>query len=366
MQVAIATDGVEWAAADMTFLVNGLKTAILNRTTTWAGTGGVFAGWGGVVTSPSGLTLAISGPLRFHANGELGVIAAPSNVTATASITQYVIAVFATTDDTPAAYYGGGGPPNLHRNDTPTVIVRPAPAVLANGEVSLATVVAGGASITTITDTRIILPSVDASGNLVMGSAATVQGVNLPAHVALVGTSGAIGHLKLGAPGGAAAYSVLGGTWLMEQFVDVAATLAATTVLDDANFSAPPASSQPILTTGQAYTTEYVPTRQGDLIVNGYGPRVCTRYTLNFSSTGVQTVTILLTCWDTTVRVKANGITLTTQNAASGGAGLILTFSTVVGANTIQIYHGNVDGNQFYLNANCTVLATGTGVLFTG
>ncbi len=99
MQRARALDGVEWSADDMTFDQDGRETAILDRTKLWAGTSGVFIG--GLVTVSSGLTLAVSGPFKFHANGELGQITSPSNVTVSNG-TNYIVAIYGTTDDTAA------------------------------------------------------------------------------------------------------------------------------------------------------------------------------------------------------------------------------------------------------------------------
>lgn len=363
MQRALAIDGVEWAAADMTFLQTGIYNGIKNRTIIRTGTSGVFSG--GVVANPSGFTITISGPLKFHANGELGIIASPANVTAAPSTTNYIIGVYQETQDTPATYYGGGGPPNIHANETPTVIVRGTAAVEANGEVNLATVVTNGSTSTSITDTRIILPSADGVGNMLLGPLKTIDGMDPSAHQVLVATSAVLGHVVLGAAGGATPYNTLRGTWKCESFIDVAATFAGTKILDDADFTSPPASSEPFNTTGLAFNTQYVPTRQGDLAVAGYGPRVAQRYTLNFTATGVVSVAIGLSNWDDGIRIKANGVSLFSTGTASNGAGQVFNFNTVVGANTIVVYLCNGGGNQFHVNVICDVLAQ-AGMIFTG
>lgn len=365
MQKLIFTDGVEFFASDFTFWASAIEAAFTNRTQMWAGAGGVFSG--GVVGNGGGLVATVSGPLKAHANGQYISIAVPANQTLTASATNYIIAVYQTTDDTPATFYGAGSPPNKHRNDTPTIINRTSgPAVLANGEIDLATVVTGASTITTITDTRIILPSTDNSGNILLGALKTIDGMDPSVHQTLIGTPTIAAHLKLGAPGGATPYSVLGGAWQKDEFIDVASALPATYVLNDSDFTSPPASSQPFASgLGPVYITTYVPTRNGDLVANGYGPHVCTRYTLTFTATSVQQVTVGLTAWDDTIRVKGNGTQLYSASAANGGTYQVLTFNTVVGTNTIQIYHGNTDGNQFYLYVACNAL-TLPGITFTG
>lgn len=362
MQRAIATDGVEFAAADFTFDQAGVFNGLLNRTIIWAGSSGVFSGGG--VANPATFNITITGPLKFHANGELGIIASPANVTAAPSTTNYIIAVYGETTDTPATYYGGGSPPNLHANETPTVICRGTPAVEANGEVNLATVVTNGSTSTSITDTRVLLPFVTA-GNITLGALKTIDGMDPSVHVALVGTPTVVGHNLLGGIGGATPYGTLAGAWKRDQFLDVGSTFASNKLLDDADFTSPPGSSEPFNTTGAAFNTQYLPTRQGDLMDASYGPRVAHRYTLTFTATGIVSIAIGISNWDDTIRVKANGSTLYSNTTASQGTGQVVNFNTVVGTNTIQVYLCNGGGNQYHVNVICSILAQ-AGMVFTG
>lgn len=363
MQRTLALDGVEWSAADMTFDQTGRINRAKNSTKIWAGTGGVWTG--GVVSNPSGLTIAISGPLQFHANGEIGIIASPANLTVPISATSYIIAVYAETQDTPATYYGGGSPPNIHANETPTVIWRASPAVLGNGEIPLATVVTDGTHATSITDTRVILFSSDNLGNLLLGAGLTIDGMDPSAHQALVATSSQLGHVLLGGSGGATPYGTMRGAWLRDAFYDVGSSYASSKLLDDADFTSPPASSQPFVATGAAYNSQYLPTRQGDLFDSAYGPRIAARYTLTFTATGIISVALGISHWDDTIRVKANGTTLYSNTSPSGGAGQVVNFNTVNGSNTIQVYLCNGGGNQFHVNLVSNVLAQ-AGIVFTG
>jgi hypothetical protein len=364
MQKLIFSDGVEYAASDFTFWATALNAGFVDRTKLWAGAGGVWTG--GVVATVSGLTASVSGPFKGHANGELIQVTSPANLLMANGTTNYVIATYATSDDTPATYYGAGSPPNKRRNDAPAITVRQSgPAIIGNNEIDLATVTTSGGAITLITDTRILLPQVDNSGNLVMGSLKTVDGVDVSVHAAQIGNSTTAGHVKLGAAGGATPYSTLRGDWLKEEFIDVGAAFAATKILDDADFGAPPASSQPFAATGLLFLQSYVPTRQGDLLAAGYGPRVCTRYTLTFTATGIISVPIYLTNWDDTVRIKANGVSLFSSNTPNNGTAQVLSFNTVIGSNTIQVYLANVGGNQYHVTVDCDVL-TAAGVTFTG
>lgn len=362
MQRALALDGVEWSAADMLFLQNGLMNRIKNETKIIAGSSGVYTG--GVVANPAAFTITITGPLQFHANGELGIIASPTNVTAAPSTTNYIIAAYLETQDTPATYYGGGSPPNIHANETPTVICRGTTAVEASGEVLLATVVTNGSTSTSITDNRNMLPYV-VGGNLLLGALKTVDGMDPSVHQALVATSAVLGHVLLGASGGATPYGTLRGAWKLEEFYDVGSSFAAGKILDDADFTSPPASSEPFNTAGAAFNTQYIPTRQGDLIRNGYGPRVASRYTLNFTATGTVSVNLGLSYWDDSVRLKANGVSLFNTGTASPGSGGVYNFSTVAGPNTIQVYNCNGAGSEFGINLVCSVLAD-PGMIFTG
>lgn len=365
MQKLIFTDGVEFFASDFTFWASALEAAFTNRTQIWGGAGGVWSG--GVVGNGGGLVATVSGPLKGQANGQYIAITSPANQTLPANGTSFIIAVYQTTDDTPATFYGAGSPPNKHRNDTPTVINRTTgAAILANGEIDLATVVTGAATITTITDTRIILPSSDNSGNILLGALKTIDGMDPSVHQTLIGTSSTAAHVKLGAPGGATPYGTLGGAWTKDEFIDVGGAFAVGHILDDSDFGAPPASSQPFVATGLLYLESFVPTRYGDLVVDVNNVRVCSRYTLNFSSPSIQTISVYLTYWDDTIRVKGNGTTLYSNAAASTGSGLqVLTFSTVVGANTIQVYHANTEGGVGNVGVVCGVLSA-AGVLFTG
>ncbi len=367
MQRALAIDGVEWTAADFTFDQNGRINGTLQRTQVWAGSSGVWTG--GLVAAASGLNISITGPFQFQALGEMGVIASPANILLPANSTLFIVGQYLETADTPATYYAAGSPPNLHQNPTPAIVFRTSggggAAVEANKEVNLATVVTGAATITTVTDTRKLLPSVDGNGNILLGSGATIDGMDPSVHQTLIGSTSVAAHTKLGAPGGATPYGTLSGAWTKDEFIDVASAFGAGKILDDSDFASPPGSSQPFAATGLLYLETFVPTRYGELAVDGYGPHFCTRYTLNITATGIFTVQMYATYWNNTIRVKGNGTSLYSNGSSSGGNAVSITFSTVVGANTIQVYHANCDGLDLNLGFVCSVLQD-SRVIFTG
>ncbi len=334
MQKTLAIDGVEWLAADFTFDQDGKDLAITNRTQLWAGSSGVWKG--GVVAHTSGLTVSVSGTLEFHALGERGVIVTPSAQTAADGHTNYVIAVYGTTSDTPAAYYAGGSPPNLHVHDAPAVIIRfSGPAIEGNGEVDLATVVASGGTVTAVTDTRRFLPYVDAAGqNLVVGEGFKLDGVDVSDDLCLTTT--------------------LGGAWAHDMFIGTGSEGVAG-VIDDSDF------------VGPTLFHMFQPTRQGDLYSTIMNLRLCNRFTLDFHSDTVQSVTVTLAVWDDTIRLKAGplaGVSIL-FSATAAGNNHAETFSTVVGNNRIQIYQANPSDDLGCCIVQCGVLAQ-SGIRFTG
>src|SRR5712691_3972959 len=98
------------------------------------------------------------------------------------------------------------------------------------------------------------------------------------------------------------------GAWQQDSYIDAGSVFSNTKILDDADFSVPPAGATGIITT-------YHPTRYGDLWWAGHGPRFCSRFILTFSIPTVQAVTLRLGAWDDTIRVRANGADLFTASA---------------------------------------------------
>lgn len=338
MVKTLATDGVEWLAADMTHDQSGIRQAITDRTQLWAGTSGVF--YGGVVAVVSGLTVSVSGPLAFHANGELGEITSPGNWVMADDATNYVIAHYTEALTHPASFYSGIGPtPDLYYDAAPEIIVRTsAAAVEASGEVNLATVVTASGSISSHTDTRRLLPYFNTGArDIVLGPGGTIDGVD-PSVIAP-------------GPGGSTPYYTLGGAWAHDMFLG---TGSESVPLDDGSFSSP--------------QHMFRPTRFGDLDFSMFSLKVMNRFTLTFHSDTIQSVTVQLVLWDDNVRLKANGTTLFSQSTAGdyNTSGSSQMFSTVIGTNTIQVYQGNMNsGDLGCCMVECGVLSQ-SGIKFTG
>lgn len=344
MQKLIFTDGTEFVAADFTYWADALQTAFTDRTQLWAGTGGVFSG--GVVSTVSGLTVAVSGPLKAHANGELIQVTSPANLLLPDASTRYIIATYATTDDTPATYYGAGSPPNKRRHDAATVTASATPAVLASGQIPLATVVTAAGAIFTITDTRVLLPFVDASGNLNMGALKTVDGVDLSVHVTTQGNTTVSAHVTKGSIGGAAVYEAAAGYWIVERYVFAR---AGTFIPDDTDFSAPPATVD----------TFRHATPDGHFDFHAYGPEYNIRATLNFTSTATFTVNARIEAFDDSIRVKSNGSLEFSNGVATANANQTVTMHVATGANNWVIYAANGGGNQMITQLLTDILRDG-------
>jgi hypothetical protein len=349
MQKLIFSDGVEFFASDFTFWSDAIQAGFVDRTKLWGGAGGVWTG--GVVASAGGLVVSVSGPFKGHANGELIQVTTPANLTLANNNTNYVIATYAQTDGTPATYYGAGAPPNKRRSDTPTITSRTSgPAILGNGEIDLATVVtAAGAIVGSPTDTRIILPQVDASGNLVMGALKTVDGVDVSAHAAFIGTGATAGHLKLGALGGAARFEVAGGYWIVSRYVF---NRANTFVPNETDFSAPPG--------GVTVDTFRVPTVDGTFDFHAFGPEYNLRAELNFSSSATFTVNARIEAFDDGIRIKdSTGLDVFSNGTASQNANQTVTMQVNTGANQWLIYGANGGGNEMITQLLTDILRNG-------
>jgi hypothetical protein len=332
MQKLIFSDGVEFFASDFTFWSDAIQAGFADRTKLWAGSGGVWTG--GVVASVGGLVVSVSGPFKGHANGELIQVTTPANITLPDNVTRFIIATYAQTDGTPATYYGAGAPPNKRRSDTPTITASTAPAVLGSGQIDLATVTTAGGIVTVNTDTRIILPQVDAAGNLVMGALKTVDGVDVSVHAAAIGNGTTAGHVKLGSAGGAAQFEVAGGYWIVERYVF---NRANTFVPDDTDFSAPPATVDVFR----------VPTVDGSFDFNTYGPSYNLRATLNFTSTATFTLNARIEAFDDGIRIKdSTGAAVFNNGVASANANQTVTMQVNTGSNVWRIYGANGGGNQ--------------------
>jgi hypothetical protein len=347
MQRLIATDGVEVTAADFTFDQDGKENAIRDRTQLWSGAGGVFSG--GVVAVVSGLTVSVSGPLKFQANGELGQITSPANQTVANGATNYVVAKYGTSDGTPATFYGGGSPPFIRRSDSPTIVVRTSgPAVLGAGEVDLATVTASGGAVTLITDTRIVLPTVS-GGNVVLGAGHTIDGVDPSVHVATIGTNVVAGHLLLGAPGGAARYEdvpLAAKYWIVEQYVFNRSTGF---IPDDSDFDTPPT----------AVTTWRDLTLDGSHMREGFGPEYNWRLVLNFTSTAAFSGAARILSNDDTMRVKMNGSTIFSRGSSSLNLNTSITLPVLLGVNTLKLFFCNAGGDEWRNNFFTDLLRDG-------
>lgn len=340
MQKTKAIDGTEWQAAQMTFMQNGYLNGFLNRTKLWAGTRGVFTG--GVVATVSGLTVSVSGPLQFTANGELGIIAAPPNQVLANNATNYIIAKYAETEDTPAIFYGSGSPPNVHVNETPSIINRTSgPAILGNGEVDLATVTTSGGAVTLITDTRIILPTVT-EGNIALGALKTIDGVDPSVHVATVATNVILGHVLLGAAGGAAKFEDVPAAakyWIVDSYIF---GRSGGTVLDEADFTSPPG--------GETVKMHREVTTGGAIWKEGYGPEWNIRGTLNFTSSAAFNHTGRVLTVDDSIRVRLNGTQVYIRSTSATDLDASFTLPIVLGSNQLKFYFCNNGGAEWRLN----------------
>jgi hypothetical protein len=346
MQRLIATDGVEITAGDFQHEQDGKENAIRDRTQLWAGTNGVFAG--GVVSSLGGLSIAISGPLQFQANGELGTINAPANQLVANGATNYVIAKYGTVDSVLATYYGTASPPFIRRSDNPTIVVRTSgPASLGAGEANLATVTASGGAITLITDTRIVLPSVS-NGNILLGNLKTIDGVDPSVHVATVATNAVLGHVLLGAAGGAARFEDVPGAakyWIVELYVK---TRSNGFLPDDSDFDTPPG--------GITVTTWRDMTYDGSHMREGSGPEYNWRLTLNFTSSANFNASARILSNDDAVRVKLNGSTIYSTTTSHVDLNTAVTLPVVIGANTLKLFFCNGGGSEWRNNLFTSLL----------
>lgn len=340
MQKSLAIDGTEWQAADMTFMQDGYINAILRRTKRLLGTSGVVTG--GVVTSAGGLNIAISGPLEFAVNGEYGIINAPANQALANNNTNYIVAKYSETDDTPALFYGAGVTPLIHRNETPTIISRTtSPAVESAGEVDLATVTTSGGAITLITDTRIITPSVS-NGNISLGPLKTIDGVDPSVHVTTVATNAVLGHVLLGAPGGAARYEDLPAAtkyYIVDLYI---AGRGNGFIPNDSDFTSPPI--------GRTVKTFRYTTYDGSFWREGSGASWNLRATLNFNSTTAFNKTANVLTVDDSVRVKLNGSDVYSNGSAVDDLDRALTLPIVQGSNVLKLFMSNNGGGAWRIN----------------
>lgn len=344
MEKLLFWDGAEYDADDFTFWSDAIEGGFQDRTKLWAGRGGVWTG--GEVTDAGGLDVDISGPFKGHANGDLIQITSPATITLPDNATRYIIATYATDDDTPATYYGAGSPPDRHRNDNPTITASTTPANINSNQIPLATVVTLSGAIDSITDTRVILPSVDNSGNIDLGDGATVDGIDISDHAATIGDGTTAGHLKLGAAGGAAQYEAVGGYWVVDRYVS---GRAANFIPDDADFLTPPMG-----VTVDTFRTSSV---DGTFDFHAYGPEYNLRAILYFDSTDTFTVSARIQAYDDTIRVKdSTGSDIFSNGTANQNADQTLTMQVNTGANAWKVYGCNGGGDEMITQLITTIL----------